>query len=172
MLVVQLDARKHIFQLRNRTHDVGAFGGVRLHDVEFFRRQRAGLFQNTVINADLADVMQQRSDAQLIQIIGWQFHFLGNDAGIFRHAPRVTTRIRILFVDGGRKHADGADKQFAIFFGGFLQPFDIFFDIVGHQVEVFSQFADFRGAAHGSALMKFTAADRAGGCSQSTNWVC
>jgi len=51
----------------------------------------------------------------------------------------------------------------------FLQALDVLFDIAGHFVEVFSQFADFRGPAHRRALMKFAAADSARGSGQATN---
>ena len=35
-LVVQFDSGQHFFQLRDGAHDVGAFHGVLLHQVEFF----------------------------------------------------------------------------------------------------------------------------------------
>jgi len=35
------------------------------------------------------------------------------------------------------------------FFSGFFQPLDVFLDVAGHFVEVFSKFTDFRSAAHG-----------------------
>src|SRR5579883_3154576 len=74
-----------------------------------------------------------------------------------------------MIVECGRQHANRADKQLAIFFRGLLQPLDVLFDVAGHQVEVFGQFADFGGAAHGSALVKFAAADGARGSGQRTN---
>ena len=57
-LVVQFDAGKHLFELRDRAQDVGTLGGVGLHDLEFFRGKRARLFENAVFDADLAHVMQ------------------------------------------------------------------------------------------------------------------
>ena len=93
-------------------------------------------------------------------------------AGIFRDAAGVTARVRILFVDGGGEHADGAEEQLAIFVGGLLQAFDVLFDVARHVVEGFGQLADFRGAAHRRALMKFAAADGARGSGQAANRLC
>ena len=68
--VVQFDAGEHVLQLRDGTHDVGALHGMLLHDVEFFVGQRAGLLEHAVVHADLADVVQQRGDAQAVEIFG------------------------------------------------------------------------------------------------------
>ena len=81
----------------------------------------------------------------------------------------MASRVRILFVDGGGEHADGAEEQLAIFFGGLLQPLDVLLDVAGHVVEVFGQFADFGGARNGRALVKFAAADGARGGGQRAN---
>ena len=118
------------FSCETGTHDVRALGGVRLHDVEFFGSQGARLFQDAVVHADFSDVMQQRRNLQFIQLFRCQLHFLRDDAGIFRDAAGVTARVRILFVDGGGKHADRAEEQFAVLFGGFLQALDVLLDIV------------------------------------------
>src|SRR5947208_13397636 len=45
-LVVQFDARQHLLQLFHRPQNVRALGGVSLHDLELFRSQSAGLFQD------------------------------------------------------------------------------------------------------------------------------
>ncbi len=71
-LVVQLDAGEHVFQLRDGAHDVGALGGMLLHQVEFFVGELAGLFQDAIVHADFADVMQQRGDAQAVELFGVQ----------------------------------------------------------------------------------------------------
>jgi hypothetical protein len=65
--------------------------------------------------------------------------------------------------------ANRADKKLAVFFRGFFQFFNVFFDIAGHFVEVFSQFADFRSAAHRRALVEFAAADSARGSREAAN---
>src|SRR6202008_481878 len=124
--------------------------------------------QHTVVDADLADVMQQRGNLEFVQLFRRHAHFLRDHGRILRHAPGVTAGVRVLFVDGGRKHADRADEQLAVFFGGFLQALDVLFDVARHQVEVFRQFADFGGATHRRALVKLSAADRACGGRQAT----
>ena len=98
-----------------------------------------------------------------------QTQFLRDERRIFRYAAGVTPRIRILFVDRRGEHANRADEEFAILLGGFLQPFDVLFDVAGHLVEVFGQLADFRGAAHRRPLVEFTAADGARGSRQAAN---
>ena len=67
-LVVEFDAGQHVLQLRNGAHDVRAFHGVLLHQLEFFVGELAGLFQDAVVDADLAHVVQQRRDAQPVEI--------------------------------------------------------------------------------------------------------
>ena len=61
--VMQLDAGNHVLQLRHRTQDVGALGGVRLHDVEFFRGECARLLEDAVFDANFADIVQLGGDA-------------------------------------------------------------------------------------------------------------
>src|SRR5205823_13299859 len=56
--MVKLDAGNHVLQLRHWTKNVGALGGVGLHDLELFWRQRSWFCQDAVFNADLADVMK------------------------------------------------------------------------------------------------------------------
>ena len=140
-----------------------------LHQAKFFRRQRPRLFQHAVLDADLSDVMQQRGDAQLVQFFGAEPEFLPDQHRILCHTAGVTARIGILFVDGRRKHTDRADKQLAIFFSGFLQPLDVFLDVAGHLVEVFSELADLGSTTYKRALVEFAPADGASGRRQTAN---
>ena len=57
-LVMQFDTGQHFGQLRDRAQNVGALGGVRLHDLKFFCGERAGLFQDVIFDADLAHVVE------------------------------------------------------------------------------------------------------------------
>jgi hypothetical protein len=66
--VMQFDAGQHFFQLGDGTHDVGAFHRVLLHEVEFFVGELAGLFEDAVIHPDFSHVVQQRGDAQAVEI--------------------------------------------------------------------------------------------------------
>ena len=63
-LVMKLNARKHFRQLSYRAQNVGALGGVSLHDFKFFRGKRARLFENAVFDADLAHVVELRGNLQ------------------------------------------------------------------------------------------------------------
>ena len=76
---------------------------------------------------------------------------------------------REYFVDGRRKHADRSEEQLVILVRGLPELDNEFLDVPGHVVEDFRQFADFRRALHGSALVKFTAADGERGCGKRPN---
>ena len=134
-----------------------------LHQPKFLGRERAGLFQHAVFDTDFSDVVQQRRNAQLVQLFRAESQLLADQRRILGHATGVTARVRILFVDGRGEHADRSDKQLAILFGGFLQALDVFLDVACHLVEIFSELANLRSPADGRALVKFATADRAGG---------
>ena len=161
MLVVQFDARQHFLQLRNGAHDVRAFDGVLLHQAELFGRKRPRLFQHAILDADFSHVVQQRGNAQLVQLFGGEPKFLPDQCGIFRDAPGVTARVWILFVDGRGEHANRADKQFTVLFRRFFQLLDEFLDVAGHLVEILGELADFQRSSRYGPLMKFAAADGA-----------
>ena len=76
MLVVQLDARQHLFQLRNRAHDVRAFHRVLFHQGEFFGCKGTRLFQDAIFDADFPHVVQQSGNTQLVQFLGGKPKFL------------------------------------------------------------------------------------------------
>ncbi len=62
--VMQFNAGKHLGKLRNRTQNVGALRSVSLHDLKFFRGQRAGFLENAVFDADLPHVVELRGNLQ------------------------------------------------------------------------------------------------------------
>src|SRR5882762_4978583 len=105
--------------------------------------------------------MEQRRDANFVQILGRKIKVLTDDDGKFCDASGMAARVRILFVDGGGKHADRAQEEIAILFRSLLQLLDEFLDVAGHAVKRFGQLADFRRALHWSALAKISAADGA-----------
>ena len=65
-LVVRPDGRDRLAELLDRRHDLGADHRVRLHLLELFFRELARLAQDLVLDADLADVVQQRADPDLV----------------------------------------------------------------------------------------------------------
>src|ERR1700757_4608740 len=103
--------------------------------------------------------MEQRRYANLVQVLSRKVKMLADNHGKFCDASRMAARVRILFVDGGGKHADRAQEEIAILFRGLFQLLDEFLDIAGHAVKCFGQLTDFRRALHWSALVEFSAAD-------------
>src|SRR5713226_8195600 len=170
VLVVQLDAGNHFLELRDRAHDVGAFDGVLLHQVELFRSQGAGLFEDAVVHADFTDIVQERGDADFVEILGGKAELLAYEEGVLGYAPGMASRIGILFVDRRGEHADGAKEELVVFFGGFLELLDLFLDVAGHLVEGLREVADFGGAADRGALMEIATADGARGICQAADW--
>ena len=71
-LVVQLDDRDVGREKRHRPQDARAGTGMLLDDVELRVGQRAGLEQHVVGHADLADVVQQRAQADDFDLLGRQ----------------------------------------------------------------------------------------------------
>ena len=52
-----------------------------LHNLELFIRQRGRLLQNLVVNSDLADIMQDRADSDLLNLIFRQIQPLRDGDG-------------------------------------------------------------------------------------------
>src|ERR1700677_4605980 len=142
---------------------------VLLHQREFFFVQLAGLFEDAVVHSDLADVVKQSGDAQVVEILGIQREIFSNDHGVLRDAAGMASRVGILFVNRGGEHADGAQEQVAIFSGGLFQALDVLFDVAGHMVESFGELGDFGGSADFHAFVKFGAADGANRKDKSLN---
>src|SRR5690348_2518498 len=75
----------------------------------------------------------------------------------------MASGIRILFVVGRGKYGSRAREQLVVFGGGGLQAGSVLLDVAGHGVKRFGQLADFRGAAHLGAFMKFSTGNGARG---------
>ena len=69
LLVVQLDDRQVRLEERHRPEDLRAEHGMALDDLEFVVGERAGLAEDGVADADLADVVQQRAEAQHLDLV-------------------------------------------------------------------------------------------------------
>ncbi len=117
---MQLDSGQHVLELRDRAHDVRALGGMLFHDDKFFGRERPRLLEHAVVDADLAHVVEQGSDAQAIEVFGRKPQLLAQHHGVFGHAIGMAARVRVFFVDSGGEHANRAQEQVAIFLGGLL----------------------------------------------------
>src|SRR2546421_7037815 len=92
-LVVKFDAGNHVFQLSHGPENVGAFGGMRLHDVEFFRRERTRLFQDAILDSDFANVVQLSGDADDLNEIFGLSEFASDHHRVARNTIRVTTSV-------------------------------------------------------------------------------
>mmetsp|Transcript_10422 Transcript_10422/g.42406 ORF Transcript_10422/g.42406 Transcript_10422/m.42406 type:complete len:382 (-) Transcript_10422:962-2107(-) len=69
--------------------DVVAMAGVLLHHLEFVRRELAGLEQDVVGDADLADVVQRRGMQQQVQFVVRQAEPAADELGVMGHAQDV-----------------------------------------------------------------------------------
>ena len=83
--------------------------GCCFDDREFFRCQRSRLSQHGVADADLADVMQQRAEAQRVQFLVGQFHLASDGDRHRADALGVAGGVGIPRVERERQRADGAD---------------------------------------------------------------
>src|SRR5260370_26184087 len=69
---MHVHAREKIAHRRNLRHDLIALLWMGLHDFELGVSQRRRLLQNTVVDSDLAHIMQQTTDANLFDFVLWQ----------------------------------------------------------------------------------------------------
>ena len=96
---------------------VAAQFGMGLHDFEFFRAQLAGLLQDVVGNADLADIVQRRRagnriDAAFIEVIA-ETRVVAQGAGQGQHVTLGTQQVAAGFrVAGFSEAGQGADADF------------------------------------------------------------
>src|SRR6185437_7495454 len=164
--VVQFDAGDHFRQLFHRTQDVGALGGVCLHDLVLFRSKGARLLEHAILDADFAYVVQLGGDAHPFDELILQPHFRGQQDGVAGNAIGVAAGVGVLFVNRAGQHLDGVHEQSAILFSGALEIINKTLQILGHGVEGLGQFANFGAAAELNALREFTASDGAAGIGQ------
>jgi hypothetical protein len=108
--VMQFDAGEHFGKLRNRAQDVRTLGRVRLHHLELFFGQGAGLFQDVIFDADLANVVELGRDLQNLHEGRRLVHLLCYEQRIPCNAVRVATGIGIFLVDSTGEHLDGAHE--------------------------------------------------------------
>jgi hypothetical protein len=101
-LVVRANDRDEVAQRLDRGEDRCADGRVRAHEHPFVLRERAGLVEDGVRDADLADVVQRRAQlhgaARRVET-----HLLGDGAGEGPPRAPVAACVRIARVDRGRE---------------------------------------------------------------------
>src|SRR5438093_7906002 len=94
------DARTHEVEIRDVAHDHVAERDVLPEDGFLLRGQAAGLAQDGVRNADLADVMQEARDADRLDDVPTELEALANERRVARDIGRMTPRVAVLGVDG------------------------------------------------------------------------
>src|SRR5438067_2295226 len=77
----------------------GSLGGVRLDLGELGRRQPAGLAQDALVNADLAEVVERRADLQAVVLGGTDLHLLAEQQGVRGNALGVAGAVRVAGID-------------------------------------------------------------------------
>ena len=75
----------------------------RLNLAVLFRRQGPGLLEHVVVDADLADVMEQASEVEVAPFWGRHSQFFGQPDGNACHPLRMPRGIGILGIDGSRQ---------------------------------------------------------------------
>ena len=111
--------KRHLLQ-NLRPHD-----GVNLHLLEFFGSEAAGLVDDVVGNRQFSNIVQKSGGPQGIQVLGAQFHILGDLDGIGAHTMQVGMGGVVLGVDGQRQSLDGAQMQGADLFDVALLGFHV-----------------------------------------------
>ena len=79
--------------------------------VVLFRRQRAGLAQHGVADADLADVVQERAEPQDLELVGGEVHLPADRHRHRADALRVAGGVRVPRIERQRERADRADVR-------------------------------------------------------------
>ena len=125
-----------------RLQDPRAEERVPLDLFEFVGRERAGLPQDDVAHADLADVMKQRTQAERLDVLFRQLQLPSDRHRQARHPLRMTRRVRIPRVERRRKRANHAEiRRLGFRFGqpdgrsqrvkGFRQRIELLTDAAG-----------------------------------------
>ncbi len=66
-------------------------------------RQFCRFSQNTVVNADLADIMEQRGQLDFFLRLRIKAQFIGNGQAVLRHTFRMPPGIGVPFINGRRQ---------------------------------------------------------------------
>ena len=108
---MMLHSRQKVMELLEVGQDVDANVHVSLDLFVFSRRELALFFENAVIDANLADVMEQSHEVKIALRIGRHAQFLAQSSGDSCHPFGVSRGVRILGIDRSRERAYHAKKQ-------------------------------------------------------------
>ena len=94
-LVVVAHAGHELF-VEQRPHDLGADAGVLADELPLLGGQRSGLEQDTVGDADLADVVQEGDVLDLVQALVGPAQLAAEQGHVGGHPAGVTERVVVL----------------------------------------------------------------------------
>ena len=109
-LVMRAHDHKLVGEHLEPAEDVETDGRVRLHLLELFVGQLAGLLQHGVRHADLADVVDARAPLEVRPsglVLRREFHLARDHQRVLRHPLRVACRVRVARVDRVRQRFEG-----------------------------------------------------------------
>ena len=110
LVVRESDGLGQLQQLRVRAaEDAGADERVLLHDAELMIREPAGLHEDRVRDADLADVVHRAGQLDELDIGLREAELAGEDRRVARHALEVRGGVLILVFRGDREPEDRVD---------------------------------------------------------------
>ncbi len=112
VLVVVGHAGQEVVELLEVLEDVHADLDVRLDRPVFLGRQRLGLLEHHVVDADLADVVEQAHQVEVAPLVGREAELLAQPDGDPRDPLGVARGIRVLGVDRRGQGPDHAEEQF------------------------------------------------------------
>src|SRR5690606_25485711 len=99
-LVVAVGNIRRLAQVGNGGQHLETVQGVALHDLPLLRRQLAGLQEDGVGDADLADVVEQGAAPHMDQLVIPHPHLTGDGEGVGHHPPAVAFGFLLLEGEG------------------------------------------------------------------------
>src|SRR5262249_42308508 len=119
---------------------------------------------------DLADVMELRGDAELLDLFGSAPHLRSQKDGVASYAIGVTASVRILFVDRSGEHLDRVQEERFVLLGGALQIMHEALEVVRHGIECLRQLADFGAALEVNTFGEIATRDGSARFGQGLKW--
>ena len=147
VLVVHEPVARLLLEQRHRLEDVLPLGRVLLHDLVLLVGEGGGLAQDLVLDADLADVVDDPREVDALHLLRAHPEVLGDTGGVVGDALGVAAGVGVLLVDRVRQHADGAHEELLVLLGPPLDLLDRLLDLLPHLVEGVGEEADLVAAA-------------------------
>ena len=110
-LVARADERHQVGEVGDGLEDARADVRVLLHARHLLGAQRAGLAEDRLGDADLADVVQQRAQADDPRLAGRDAQPLADGAGQLGDLAGVVVGVRILGLERGGQRAEGGEVR-------------------------------------------------------------